>query len=225
MMRVLVAGAGNIGRYLSTDLAQRGHDVTLIDRDPGVLDDLADTAKRLGVRTVLGDACAPQLLERAGTREVDVVVAATGDDEDNLVISLLAKQEFAVPRVLARVNHPVNEWLFDESWGVDLAVSPPHLLTALVEEEVTAGDIVSLLKLERGAVELLELRLDERSRAVGERVEDLDLPGDVTLVALLRDGHVVPCRATTPLSTGDEVIALVKRGHAEDLRERLVGPR
>lgn len=218
-MKVVVTGAGKIGRYLSLNLGDRGHDVTLVERDPAVVDrvDVRD------LRMLLGDACAPDVLERAGAREADVLVAATGDDEDNLVVSLLAKQEFAVPRVLARVNHPTNEWLFDEGWGVDLAVSPPQVLTAFVEEEVTAGDLVSLLKLQRGSVEILEVRLDARSAAVGHRVEDLALPSGATLVAVLRDGSVTPCRGTTPLAEGDEVIALAKVGDHEGLRRRLIG--
>jgi trk system potassium uptake protein TrkA len=220
-MNVVVAGAGNVGRYLSLNLAERGHAVTLIELTRSVVDSLADC----DLRMQQGDACSPQILERAGVREAEVVVAATGDDEDNLVISLLAKQEFAVPRVLARVNHPTNEWLFDETWGVDLAVSPPHLLTAFVEEEVTAGDLVSLLKLERGRVELLEVRLDANSAAVGQRVEELDLPGDVTLVAVIRDGHVNPCRGKTPFNRGDEVIALASVDRHEELRRILVGER
>ncbi len=220
-MKVVIAGAGNIGRYLSVDLARRDHDVTLLDS--------SDAALRMvpgaDLRMMRGDACAPAVLERAGVRDADVVVASPGDDEDNLVISLLAKQEFAVPRVLARVNHPVNEWLFDEAWGVDLAVSPPHLLTALVEEEVSSGDLVPLLKLQRGAVELVEVRLNATSPAVDKRVEDLGLPSDVTLVAAVREGRVVVCRNTTPLVDGDEVLALVPTGRSDELRQRLVGPR
>lgn len=219
-MKIVIAGAGNIGRYLSADLANRGHKITLIE--------LSDTALAKadaeGVETVRGDACAPPVLERAGVRRADVVVAATGDDEDNLVISLLAKEEFAVPRVLARVNHPTNEWLFDEQWGVDLAVSPPHLLTALVEEEVSTGALISILRLQRGQVELVEVRLDARSPAIDRRVEQLDLPNDVTLVAVVREGHVTPCRGTTPLTAGDEVLALCATGRQDELRTRLVGP-
>lgn len=220
-MRVVVVGGGNIGRYLAVDLVDRGHEVVLCERRPSVVEELAERVPRLPVH--LGDACAPPVLEQAGVRKADVVVAATGDDEDNLVVSLLSKQEFGVPRVLARVNHPTNEWLFDETWGVDLAVSPPHLLTALVEEEVTAGDVVRLFSIERGAADLVEVRLDERSPAVGARVEDLDLPGDVTLVAILREGNVVACRPTTPLAEGDEVLALVARGRGQVLADRLVG--
>lgn len=218
-MKVVVAGAGNIGRHLAVDLAQRGHEVTLVE----VADAVLARVNAESVITIRGDACAPPVLERAGAREADVVVAATGDDEDNLVISLLAKEEFAVPRVLARVNNPANEWLFDEQWGVDLAVSPPHMLTALVEEEVSTGDLVSIMRLQRGQVELVEVRLDDRSPAINRRVQDLDLPSDVTLVAVVRDGHVTPCRGTTPLAAGDEVLALCATGRQDELRARLVG--
>lgn len=218
-MRVVVTGGGNIGRYLSLDLVDRGHQVTIIERDARVIESLAGC----DLRMELGDACAPDILERAGLREADVMVAATGDDEDNLVISLLAKDEFAVPRVLARVNHPSNEWLFDDAWGVDTALSPPHLLTAFVEEEVGAGALVSLLKLERGTVELIEVRLEARSPAVGHRLEELEIPADVTLVAVVRGGHVTPCRGTTPFEEGDEVIALAATERQEELRRVLVG--
>jgi trk/ktr system potassium uptake protein len=218
-LKVVVSGGGNIGRYLSLDLSDRGHEVTLIERDRRIIDALAGCDMRLH----WGDACAPDVMERGGVREADVLVAATGDDEDNLVISLLAKQEFAVPRVLARVNHPTNEWLFDESWGVDLALSPPHLLTAFVEQEVSAGALVPLLKLERGQVELLEVRLEANSAAVGHRLEELDLPPDATLVAVIRNGHVTPCRGKTPFREGDEVIALAASDRHDELRRQLIG--
>lgn len=218
-MKVVVAGGGNIGRYLGLDLVGRGHEVVLIERSDVVARSLAGC----GVDLIVGDACAPEVLEAAGLRDADVLVAATGDDEDNLVASLLGKQEFAVPRVLARVNHPTNEWLFDDSWGVDAAVSPPHLLTAVVEEDVVAGDLVSLLRLQRGHVDLIEVRLDARSAAVGLRVVDLELPADTTLVAIVRSGHVVVARPTTPFEEGDEVIALVAGQRQEDLRRALVG--
>lgn len=218
-MKVIVAGAGKMGRYLAEDLARRGHHITLIDKDPDTLDGPSPG----DLSRLAGDACSPDVLEQAGARAADAVVAATGDDEDNLVVSLLAKQEFAVPRVLARVNHPTNEWLFDDSWGVDVAVSPPHLLTALVEEDVTEGDLVDLLRLERGAVHLMEVRLGETSNAAGRRVEELGLPPDIVLVAAVRDGHVVACRPSTPLAEGDEVIALVPAGRQDELRDLIIG--
>lgn len=219
-MKMLVAGAGNIGGHLALDLAERGHEVALTERDADALAKLPP-AERL--TTIIGDACAVEVLERAGAREVDVVVAATGDDEDNLVVCLLCKQEFAVPHVLGRVNHPTNRWLFDEAWGVDVAVSPPDLLTALVEEEVTAGDVVGLMPLEHGRVELVEVRLDSASAAVDQRVADLELPADLVLLAVVREGHVKVCRGATPLDEGDAVLALVPIGRGDELRRHLIG--
>src|SRR3989475_12291763 len=157
-MRVVVAGAGNVGRHLAADLTERGHEVTVIEQDTGVMS-RARAELPEGVNFLLGDACEPYILEEAKLGQADVIVAATGDDEDNLVISLLAKQEFAVPRVVARVNHPMNEWLFTESWGVDVAMSPPHILGALIEEAVSVGDLVKLFRLEHGRVALVEVTL------------------------------------------------------------------
>ena len=132
-MRVTICGAGNVGRHLAHDLIERRHEVTLVEQEPAGLEK-AKTQLSSEVTFVLGDACEPWVLEKADLSTSDALVAATGDDEDNLVVSLLAKQEFAVPRVVARVNHPKNYWLFNEAWGVDVSVSTPHLLTALVEE-------------------------------------------------------------------------------------------
>ena len=160
-MKVVVAGGGAVGRHLAADLQERGHDITLIDQNPAVAAKIDATAP--GVEVVMGDACELWVLEKARVREADALVAATGDDEDNLVMSLLSKQEFGVPRVLARVNHPRNEWLFTDQWGVDDAVSPPHILTSLVEEAVTVGDLVRLLRLERGKVGLVEVKLTGQS--------------------------------------------------------------
>jgi trk system potassium uptake protein TrkA len=151
------------------------------------------------------------------------MVAATGDDEDNLVVSLLAKQEFAVPRVVARVNHPDNEWLFNQSWGVDVSVSTPHLLTSLVEEAVSVGDLVRLLNLEQGKVALLELTLAENSPAQGKTIGQLRMPSDCTLVAVVRDRHVIAPRDETPLQAGDEVLALAAPEAESDLLKALSG--
>src|SRR5438094_67250 len=188
-MRAIIAGGGNVGRHLAVDLMERGHDVTLIEQDPTPLAKAERTAQ--GVSTILGDACELWVLERADIKAADVVVAATGDDEDNLVISLLAKQEFSVPRVLARVNHPKNEWLFTEQWGVDAAVSPPHILTSLVEEAITVGDLVRIMPLERGRASLVELTLPEDSPNVGHPLDEMRLPPDSAIGASLREEHVV----------------------------------
>jgi len=221
-MRIAIAGAGNVGTFVAADLRNRGNDVVLIEQNP-------EHAKRvrrdrgLDVHWVIGDACEIHTLDEAVLSSCEVVVAATGDDEDNLVISLLAKQEFAVPRVIARVNHPDNEWLFNESWGIDIAVSTPHLLTALVEEAVSVGDLVKLLRLEQGRVSLLEVTLAEGSPADGKTVREIEFPADSSLVAIVRDGHVIAPRGETPLNAGDEVLALASVAAENDLKRALTG--
>jgi trk system potassium uptake protein len=220
-VRVVISGAGAVGRHLAGDLAKRGHQVTLIEQNPDVL----ETAKEWApdVDHQIGDACEPWVLEKVQMNTADVVVAATGDDEDNLVTSLLAKQEFGVPRVLARVNHPSNEWLFTEQWGVDAAVSPPHILTAMVEEEVTVGDLVRLLPLERGGISIVELTIPPDSPTAGRPLYELRLPPDAAIVAIIRDGHVVIPQPETVITDGDEVLALAMPDAEADVRETLVG--
>jgi trk system potassium uptake protein len=219
-LRIAIVGAGNVGSFVARDLLGRGHEVTLVEQNQDVIEQLKP---ELDVNWVTGDACELYTLDAAVLSSCDVVVAATGDDEDNLVVSLLAKQEFAVPRVVARVNHPDNEWLFNESWGVDVAVSTPHLLTSLVEEAVSVGDLVRLLKLEQGKVGLMELTLDENSPADGKTVGDLKMPPDCTLVAVVRDRHVIAPRDETPLHAGDEVLALAAPEAERDLLRTLSG--
>jgi trk system potassium uptake protein len=220
-MRVVVAGGGAVGRHLAADLAERGHTVTLIEQDKEVVEKIGEWAP--GVTVVLGDACEPWVLEEADLSQAEVVVAATGDDEDNLVTSLLAKQEFAVPRVLARVNHPKNEWLFTTQWGIDAAVSPPHILTAMVEEAVTVGDLVRLLRLEGGRVSIVEMTLPEGSPNNGRALFELRLPADSAIVAILREGHVVIPQPETVLAAGDEVVALTAQASESPLRQTIVG--
>ena len=219
-MKVVVAGAGNVGRHLAADLTERGHEVTVIEQDTGVMS-RARAELPEGVNFLLGDACEPYILEEAKLGQADVIAAATGDDEDNLVTSLLAKQEFAVPRVVARVNHPNNEWMFTEQWGVDAAVSPPHILTALVEEAVTVGDVVRLLKLDRSGAALVELTLRPDSTAVGRPMYELRLPLESAIVAIVREGHVVIPQPETVLAVGDEVMAIAKPEAEEALRKML----
>ena len=220
-MRIVVAGAGNIGRHLAHDLHRRGHDVVVIEQDPAVLDRAQEDAP--GVTFILGDACEPWVLDKAEVRTCDVIVAATGDDEDNLVIALLSKQEYGVPRVVARVNHPKNEWMFNESWGVDVPMSPPHVLTALVEEAVTVGDLVRLFKLERGQVSLVEITLNEGAPIAGRPLYELRLPPDSAVVAVLRRGHVVIPQPETQLVPGDEIMAIATPETEDKLRAALLG--
>jgi trk system potassium uptake protein len=219
-LRIAIAGAGNVGQYVAKDLLARGHEVTVIEQNKDLVESLKED---LPVNWVVGDGCELYTLDAAVLSSCDVAVAATGDDEDNLVISLLAKQEFAVPRVVARVNHPDNEWLFTETWGVDVSVSTPHLLTSLVEEAVSVGDLVRLLRLEQGKVALLELTLADGSPADGKTIGQLKMPPDCTLVAIVRDRHVITPSVDTPLHAGDEVLALAAPEAEGDLSRALSG--
>jgi trk system potassium uptake protein len=220
-MKVAIAGGGNVGTSIAEDLQAKGHEVLIIEKDSDMVARIAPTST---VTWLEGDACEVSTLHRAGLADADVVVASTGDDEDNLVVSLLAKQEFAVPRVVARVNHPKNRWLFNETWGVDVSVSTPHLLTALVEEAVSVGSLVRLLQFAEGEARLVEVTLAEDSPAKGLPLSELDLPRDATIVAVVRDSRVVVPRGDTVLYASDEVIALVTERSEEPVKALLIGP-
>ena len=208
-MKVIVVGCGTQGRYVSLALCKVGHEVTVIDKDFKT-EELWSVASMndYQLSVVIGDGCDIKTLENATCLSADVVLSCTGDDEDNLVISLLAKQEFGVPRVIARVNHPLNEWMFNDHWGVDRAVSPSHLLMSLIEEEVTRDKIVELLSFDDGRVELIETTLSDESELVGKTITELNIPRECSVVAVLRDGHVVFPRPETVVASGDEIILL-----------------
>ena len=219
-MRVAIAGAGSVGTAIARDLHANGHDVLVIEQDPDLVERLRP---ELDVTWRAADACEVSSLDAAGMATVDVVVAATGDDEDNLVISLLAKQEFAVPRVVARVNNSKNQWLFNESWGVDVSVSTPQLLTALVEEAVSVGALVRLLQFQGGSAHLVEVTLADDSPAASVAIADLGIPRDASLVAVVREDRVVVPRGDTVLQAGDEVLVLVTADAEQAVRSLLIG--
>jgi trk system potassium uptake protein TrkA len=219
-MRVAIAGAGNVGLFIANDLCAAGHDVLLIEQNSSVVE-RAEAADEITWQ--VADACEVNSLRRIGLAGCEVAVAATGDDEDNLVFSLLAKQEFAVPRVIARVNHPKNEWLFNENWGVDLSVSTPHLVTALVEEAVSVGRLVRLLSFEGGNARLVEVTLADDSPIIDRAIKELDIPRDATFVAVVRGEHVVMPRGDTVFQAGDEVLAMVTPDSEDEVRQILTG--
>jgi trk system potassium uptake protein TrkA len=220
-VNVLIAGGGSVGRFIAEELHAQGHDVTIIDNDRAVVDAAIRAGEPAGVRWYEGDACEVTQLAGSGIDECDVVAAVTGDDEDNLVVSLLSKQEFGVPRVVARVNNPKNEWLFNEMWGVDVSVSTPHLLTALVEEAVTVGSFIRLLSFEGGRARLAEVTLPPGSAVDGMTIERLGVPRDATVVAVLRSDRLIVPRGDTMLRSGDEVIVLVTSESEEAVKELL----
>jgi trk system potassium uptake protein TrkA len=226
-MRVAIAGGGAVGTFIANDLANAGHDVLIIEQDPAVVSRtepaLPPPAEGGNIEWRTADACEVSSLQEAELDRCDVVVAATGDDEDNLVISLLAKQEFAVPRVVARVNHPKNEWLFNETWGVDVSVSTPHLILALTEEAVSVGSLVRLFSLERGAVRLVEVTLAPESPVIGKEIKEIAVPRDSVFAAILREEHVIVPRGDTIFAAGDEVISLVTPDSEPEVRQLLTG--
>ena len=201
-MKVAIAGAGAVGRSIAQELLDNDHEVLLIDKDPTKV----DPHRVEGARWLLGDACEVANLEDAKLEDYDVMVGATGDDKVNLVVSLLAKTEFSVRRVVARINHPSNEWLFNEAWGVDVAVSTPRVLAALVEEAVEVGDIVRLFSLRQGQANLIEVTLPVGAPCAGLPVRELELPRDAALVAIVRGARVIPPTPEEPLEPGDELL-------------------
>jgi len=220
-VKVAIAGAGSVGTAIARDLHANGHDVLVLELDPELVE---RRRSELEVTWLAGDACEVASLDAAGLATTDVVVAATGDDEDNLVISLLAKQEFAVPRVVARVNNAKNQWLFNQSWGVDVSVSTPQLLTALVEEAVSVGSLVRLLQFQGGSAHLVEVTLAANSPAADRAIVELGIPRDATVVAIVRDDRLVVPRGDTVLQSGDEVLVLVTGDAEAAVQILLVGP-
>jgi len=212
-MRVAIAGAGNVGRSIAGELLGNGHEVLLIEREPRALK--VETVP--GAEWLLADACELDTLVEARVQTCDVVVAATGDDKVNLVVSLLAKTEFGVDRVVARVNHPKNEWLYNESWGVDVSVSSPRLLAAMVEEAVSVGDLVRLLTFRQSQASLVELTLAPDADLVGKTIGSIAFPTDSALVAILREGRVLVPAPDGALEAGDELLLVVTAEVEEEL--------
>jgi trk system potassium uptake protein TrkA len=165
---------------------------------------------------LLADACEIAALDQAKLDGCQVLVAATGDDKVNLVAALLGKTEYGVPRVVARVNHPKNEWMFDSSWGVDVAVSTPRIISALVEEAVSVGDVVRLFSIRKGEANLVEITLPDTAACCGKTVGEIDLPEDASIAAIVRDGHVITPKDHDVFAAGDELI-FVASAKAEEL--------
>jgi trk system potassium uptake protein TrkA len=218
-VKVAIAGAGAVGRSIARELMQNDHEVLLIDKDPRKV-----TPDRVpGAQWLLGDACEVANLEDARLEEYDVVISATGDDKVNIVVSLLAKTEYSVRRVVARINHPNNEWLFTEAWGVDVAVSTPRVLAALVEEAVEVGDIVRLFTLREGQANLVEVTLPDAAPCTGCAVRDLDLPKDAALVAIVRGTRVITPSPEEPLEAGDELLFVALPETESAIRRAVIG--
>ncbi len=215
-MKVVIAGGGSVGTSIALDLIDRHHVVTLMEQ----VGELAEKLKTMlpGVSVLAADACEYSSLAAADVRSADVMIAATGDDEDNLVISWLSKQEFGVPRVISRINNARNEWLFNESWGVDVSVSTPALITSLVDEAVEIGSIIELMTLAHGKMRLIEVTLDANSPAVIQNLtlDELRLPDALRVVAVVRNEQPLVPSSSMHFLEGDHVVLMARTDATQD---------
>ena len=213
-MNVVIVGAGRLGQQAAHLLVATGHTVTVVDRDRSRLEQLGSEHLH---RVVHGDACEPDVLEKAGVLTADLLLAATGEDEDNLVVALLAKRQFGVRRVLARVNDPDNTWLFDTRWGVDVALSAEAPLVSLIEEAAGAADTIGLLRLAAAGVTLLETHLTTHSSVAGHRLADLTLPPNTVVAAVIRDGNPTVPNLDYQLQPGDRLLIVTHNATEQDI--------
>ncbi|MBI4842680.1 MAG: TrkA family potassium uptake protein [candidate division NC10 bacterium] len=219
-MLAVIIGGGRGGSYLARDLQTQGYRIKVVDRRPEVV---ARLRQEIGGDVICGDGCSPQILDQVGVSKADLVVALTHNDEDNLVVCRLAKHHFHVPRVIARVNNPLNEWLYTKDWGVDVAISQVHLTSKVIEEEIGLGELVTLLKLNRGEAALVELRLPDTSPCRGKAIREVNLPSDAVIVSVIRAGKLVIPRGDTVFEAGDEILAVSTVAAEKPLKDILVG--
>ncbi len=208
-MKIIIVGGGKTGAYLA-DRLHKNHAVTVIEQRPERVEFLRSAIP--DAESMIGDACEPSVLESAGASDADMVIAVTGDDEDNLVVAMLTKV-LEGGTVYARVNHPRNQWLFDKDWGVDVAVSSPAMLYGMIGRDLVFGDVIPLLDLRADDVEVDEVRLPASASAVGATLAEVALPGNVTVMAILAaEGGVRAARGDTVLQAGDQLLLLAQGG-------------
>jgi trk system potassium uptake protein TrkA len=220
-MFAIIVGGGRVGSYLAENLLEDGHRVSVVEKREDVLEKLHKEVPKAEI--IEGDGSDPETLEKAGANKADLLAAVTGLDEDNIVIGQLAKYTFKVDRVVARVNNPKNEWLFTRQWGIDVAVSAVHIIAKIIQEEATLGDIITLLKLKKGAIALLELNISEASKSVGKAIKELPLPPETALItAILRDGQIKVPKGETIIEANDQILALSTVENEEKLKKALL---
>jgi trk system potassium uptake protein TrkA len=220
-MFVIIAGGGKTGSQLASQLLSGGHKVRLIEDRPSVLERLQGEIPNEVI--IAGDASSPSVLDSAGIQEAQVLAAVTGEDEDNLVITTIARFEFGVPRIIARVNNPKNVWLFTPEMGVDVALSQSDILAKLIAEEMSLGDMMTLLKLRKGEFSIVEEKVHPQAAVVGKKLRDIQLPPQCVFAAVIRRGQLIIPNGNTELTAVDEIIALVHASQAVKLAE-LLGP-
>jgi trk system potassium uptake protein TrkA len=221
-MKVIIVGGGKLGAYLTSLLLNQGHEVKLIEVRLHQLENLEYDLPKSSL--ILGNGTDPVVLKGAGIGAADVLAAVTGADEINLMVAAIAREEYAVPRILARIKNPKNTWLFTPEMGVDVALNQAELMAALVEEELSLGDMMTLLKLNQGQFSLIEEKVHPFSPGVGKTIRELGLPTDCAIVAIIREGQLIIPHGSTRLMKEDEVLAII---HADELQElaKILGPK
>jgi trk system potassium uptake protein TrkA len=220
-MYIIVVGGGKVGYYLAKELVEEGHEVLVIEKDATKVERIAED---LGDITLRGDGCEAATMEMAGFGRADMVIAVTGDDEDNLVVCQVAKAKFNVPRALARINNPKNEEIF-KRLGIDTTVSATSAILAGIEQELPTHPLIPLLTLKGGGLEMVEVKVPENSAAVGKRIGEILLPQQ-SLIALIVDEDGVPRvpKNDTVVRAGDEIVAVTRTENEDALRSVLTSP-
>jgi trk system potassium uptake protein TrkA len=219
-MYVIIVGAGKVGYHLAKQLVQEGHEVLVMEKDRKTAEGLAE---ELGDIVMHADGCEIRSMTEAGMGRANVVVAVTGDDEDNLVICQMAKRKFGVPRTIARVNDPKNEALFQEL-GIDQTVSSTRVIFNLVEQQIETGQVIPLAALKKGEIEVVEADITADSPVMGLRIAQLELPPNTLIISVIRDEHALIPHADTKLRQGDSVIAMIKAEREKELRSLFRAP-
>jgi trk system potassium uptake protein TrkA len=213
-MYVIVVGAGKVGYHLAKTLIAEGHEVLLLEKDRKILESLQED---LGEVLAYGDGCEIRIMSEIGMGRANVVVAVTGDDEDNLVICQMAKRKFGVARTIARVNDPKNEELFKEL-GIDQTVSSTRIIFNLLEQQIEPGQVIPLAALKKGEIEVVEANVTPGASVAGLKIGQLDLPPHTLIISVIRDDHAMIPHSDTKLKEGDSVIAMIKAEREKELR-------
>ncbi|OLB63826.1 MAG: portal protein [Ktedonobacter sp. 13_1_20CM_3_54_15] len=216
-MYIIVGGGGDVGYYLTKSLLSQGHEVLLLEKGAIRYQALSE---ELGQSVVRGDACEARTMEEVGVSRADVVIAVTGEDDDNLVICQMAKKRFKVARTIARLNNPKNELLF-QKLGIDITVSPTRSILSLIEAELPGSSFVTLMRLRRAGLGIIEVRVPPDSPIVGKTLNAIKLPRSGNIALIIRDNEYIVPTAETKIFANDEVYALVNREGEEALRDAL----
>jgi trk system potassium uptake protein TrkA len=219
---IVVVGGGKLGTYLAKELLEQHHEVVVVEKDERKAQRLTQALDREIAQ--VGDGCDPIVLEEAGAGRADVVVADTGDDEDNLVVCLVTKKKFSRPRTIARVNNPKNKRIFEEL-GIDSVVDSTEVVMNMVQQEVNVRDVAPLMAFKGGNLELVRLSVPSGSPADGRRLSDLRLPRHCVIVALERAGEVMVPGGDTTVASGDVMLIITEPGATPELKAQLVGAR